>query len=71
MNEKKDTVPPQDTVLQRKCVNCEHYNVEYPPPFCLDCRTGLNDDYRKPDFFRANTAAMRIEKAAKLGEVAK
>jgi hypothetical protein len=66
MNEEKDNVPQNDTKPVKRCENCAHYNVQYPPPFCIDCRTGWNDDYTKPDFYKPNNAALRIEKAARL-----
>ena len=66
MSEEKDKVPQDDTNSVKRCENCAHYNVQYPPPFCIDCRTGWNDDYRKPDFYKPNNAALRIEKAARL-----
>ena len=66
MSEEKDKVPQNDTNPVKRCENCAHYNVQYPPPFCIDCRTGWNDDYRKPDFYKPNNAALRIEKAARL-----
>lgn len=66
MSEEKDKVPQDDTNPEKRCENCAHYNVQYPPPFCIDCRTGWNDDYRKPDFYKPNNAALRIEKAARL-----
>ena len=66
MSEEKYKVPQDDTTPVKRCENCAHYNVQYPPPFCIDCRTGWNDDYRKPDFYKPNNAALRIEKAARL-----
>lgn len=66
MSEEKNRVPQNDTKPVKRCENCAHYNVMYPPPFCIDCRTGWNDNYHKEDFFKLNEAALKIEKAAKL-----
>ena len=50
----------------QSCKTCMHFDQEYPPPFCLICRTGKNDDYRKCDFYKENKAARRIEKAVNI-----
>ena len=40
---------------KKSCENCYHYNQDYPPPFCLNCKTGFNDNFRKKDYWKELT----------------